>query len=47
METKSALVRTDGAVELYSVALVYLNLAIVIYPGYTEGYDSLRLGKAL
>ena len=36
MEAKASLVRTDGAVELYAVTVVYLNLSLVIYPRNTE-----------
>ena len=47
METKSALVRSDSTVELYSVTLIYLNLSIVIYPRYTERNNTLWLSETL
>ena len=47
MEAKTSLVRTDGAVELYAVSVVYLNLSLVIYPGNTEHDDTLRSGQTL
>ena len=47
MESQSSLVRSDCTVELYTVAFIYLNLTIVIYPRNLEGNDSLRLNEAL
>ena len=47
METKTSLVRSDCTVELYTIALVYLNLALIIYPRNTEGNDALRLNQTL
>ena|SRR5699024_2089649 len=47
METKTALVRSDGTVELHAVTFVYLNVAVVICPRNTEGNDSLRLYQTL
>ena len=43
VETQTALVGTDGAVELHAVAEVHLNLALVVYPRHTEGDDALGL----
>ncbi len=47
MEAKSSLVRSDGAVELNSVAEVCLNLTVVVDPGHTEREDSVRLDESL
>ena len=47
METKSALVRSDCTVELYTVTLVYLNLSIVIYPRYAERNNTFWLSETL
>ena len=47
VQTDTALVRTDSAVELTAVACVYLNIAVVVHPGHTEGNHPLRLGNAL
>ena len=46
METKTALVRTDCAVELYAEAAVNLNVAVVINPGNSELNNSFGLDKA-
>lgn len=43
METKTALVWSDSAVELYSVAFVNLYNAIIIDPRNAEGDDPFRL----
>ena len=47
MKTNSALIRTDGAVELHPESAIDLNLAFIIYPRNTEHNNTLRLGKAL
>ena len=47
METKTTLIRSDSAVKLYTISLVYLNNALVIYPWNAEGNDSFRLYKTL
>jgi len=47
MEAQTALVRTDGTVELHTVADVHLYLALVVDPGHTEGDDALRFHDAL
>ena len=47
METKSALVRSDCTVELYTVTFVNLYNAFVIYPRNTERNDSFWLNKTL
>src|SRR5699024_4750794 len=36
METKSALVRSDGAVKLYAITTVYLNFTVIVNPWDTE-----------
>ncbi len=41
METQTALVGTDSAVELYAVAEVGLYLALVVYPRHTEREDTV------
>ena len=47
METQTALVRTNGTVELYPVAYVHLYLALVVYPGHTECDDTFWFYNAL
>lgn len=47
METQTAFVRTDRAVELNAVAQVGLNFAFVVHPRYAEGEDTIRLYEAL
>ena len=47
MEAKTALVRTDGGVELYAIAAIYLDLSFVVNPLNAEGESSLRLNNAL
>ena len=47
VETKTALIRTDSAVELHAIADVHLHLALVVDPGHTESGDALRLYDAL
>ena len=47
VETQSALIRTDGTVELYAVADVHLHFSLVVNPRYTEGGDALRFHNAL
>ena len=47
MEAKTALVRTNGRVELYAVANVHLYVAIVVNPWHTESDDTLWLYQAL
>ena len=47
MQTAAALVGADGAVELYAVAAVYLNVSVVVHPAYAEGDDALGLNDAL
>ena len=46
METKPALIRTNGAVELYAVSVVDLYLTLIIYPRNTEHDDPLRSREA-
>ena len=47
MKAQTALVRTDGTVELHAVADVHLYLALVIDPGYAEGRDAFGLHDTL
>ena len=47
VEAQSALVRADGAIELYAVTDVHLYLALVVNPGHAEGRDAFRLHDAL
>ena len=46
METQTAFVRTDGAVELHTVTRVDVHLAFVVYPRHAECYHALRLHHA-
>ena len=46
MEAETALIGTDGTVELDTIAGVGLDLAFVVYPGYAEGEDAVRLYQA-
>ena len=46
MKTETALVRSDGAVELNAVTFVYMNLTVVVYPGNTEHNGALGLDKS-
>lgn len=47
METKTAFVRADGAIELHTVTEVSLHFAFVVNPGYTESEDTVRLHETL
>ena len=47
MESQTSLVRSNCAVELYTVTFVDLYLAIVIYPRNLERNDALRLYQTL
>ena len=47
VESNAAFVRADGIVELYAVAQVYLYVAVIVYPGYFEGNDSVGFDKPL
>ena len=47
MEAKAALVRSDSGVELYTVAAVDLNLAVVVNPGNAEHDNALGLYETL
>ena len=47
VEAQTALIGTDGAVELHAVADVHLHLALVVHPGHAERGDALRLHDAL
>ena len=44
VQTDAALVRADGIVKLHTVGLVYLNLPLIVHPGYPEFHDPIRLG---
>ena len=44
MQTQTALIRADRRVELYAVAAVHLNLAVIVNPRHTEHDLALRLG---
>ena len=46
-ETDTALIGTDGGVELYAVAAVDLHLAGVVYPAYAEHNNALGLYHAI
>ena len=43
----TTLVRANGIVELYAVTEVNLYLTLVVYPGDTEGEDTIGLDEAL
>ena len=47
MEAQSALVRSDGAVELHTVAGVYMHLSAVVHPWHSEHDYALGLYKPL
>ena len=47
MQPQTALVRTDGGVELHAVAAVDMRLALVIHPRHTEQDRTLRLDQPL
>ena len=47
VETRTTLVRANGIVELYAVTEVDLDLTLVVYPGDTEGEDTVGLDEAL
>ena len=47
VKSDTALVRSDCRVELNSETSVYLSLAVVVYPGYTEHNLSFRLNDSL
>ena len=47
MESQASLVRSDGAVELYTVSGIHLYLSLVIYPRNTEFQLSLRINDSL
>ena len=47
MEAQAALVRSDSGVELYAVAAVDLDLAVVVDPGNAEGNNALGLYETL
>ena len=45
METEASLVRADRVIELDTEASLYMNLALVISPGHSEGNDPVRFYK--
>lgn len=47
METQTALVGTNGAVELYAVTRVDMHFTFVVDPGHTEYVDALGLYETL
>ena len=47
MEAETALIGTDGTVELDAVTGVGLHLTLVVNPGYAEGEDTVRLYQTL
>ena len=47
MEADTSLVRANGVVELYAIADVILNFALVVNPCYTEGDNTVGLYHAL
>ena len=47
METDTALVRSDSAVELNTEAAVNANVALIVNPGYAEHDLTLRFNKTV
>ena len=47
VQTQTALIRTDRRVELYAVAAVHMNLAVIVDPRHAEHDLALRLGETL
>ena len=47
MEAQATLVGANGAIELHTVADIYLHFALVVHPGHSEGDDTLGLYNAL
>ena len=47
VETDSSLIRSDSGIELNAVTAVNLNVALIIYPAYTENDKTLGFGNAL
>ena len=47
METQTALIRADSAIELHAVTDIHLYLTLVINPGHTERGDTLGFHDAL
>ena len=47
METQSALIRTNGAVELHTIARIDVHLALVVSPRHAEHDHTLWLNEAL
>ena len=47
METQSALIRTNGAVELHTVARIDVHLALIVGPRHAEHDHALWLNEAL
>ena len=41
MEAETALVRTEGGIELDTISTIYLDLVLVVFPDYAELDDSL------
>ena len=47
MEAKATLVGADGTGELHTISTVYLNLSLIIDPGYAERDHAIRLSQTL
>ena len=47
METETALVRSDGTVELYTETSVDLNFAFIVNPWYTEHNNTFWFNDSL
>src|SRR5690606_19364561 len=47
VETQTTFERANGRVVLNTVATVYVNIALIINPGYTELNDALRLYQTI
>ena len=46
METNTAFIGADGVIELYAIADVDMDVAVVVDPGHTERKDTVGLYKA-
>ena len=45
VEAETAFVRPDCTVELYTITTVYMNFAVVVYPGNTEADLTFWFGQ--
>ena len=47
VQAQAALIGADSAVELHTVAAIYMHAALIVHPGHTELNRAFRLGNAL